>query len=89
MINFKEKELVNDFFKTAKKKFPEIELVNITRSPDDANHIWINVSVPNNEDRLIELTEFSSEKGHEILLDYGYWISIIPDKNHIEQCAER
>ncbi|MCP4350934.1 MAG: hypothetical protein GY795_36170 [Desulfobacterales bacterium] len=80
MINFKQHELIDDLFQTVKAEFPEIELVNITRSPDDSSHIWINVTVPEDEDRQIELAEFSAEKEHDILLDYGYWISVIPDK---------
>ncbi len=80
MINFKQHELIDDLFQTVKAEFPEIEFVNITRSPDDSSHIWINVTVPEDEDRQIELAEFSAEKEHDILLDYGYWISVIPDK---------
>ncbi|MCP4348126.1 MAG: hypothetical protein GY795_21700 [Desulfobacterales bacterium] len=49
-INFKQHELIDDLFQAVKTEFSEIELVNITRSPDD------------------------------ILSDYGYWISVIPDK---------
>ena len=80
MINFKQQELIDNLFQVVKAKFPEIELINITRSPDDSSHIWINVTVPEDEDKQIELNEFAAEKGHDILLDYGYWISVIPDK---------
>ncbi|MCP4346707.1 MAG: hypothetical protein GY795_14415 [Desulfobacterales bacterium] len=84
MINFKQQELIDDFFHVVKEKFPEIELINITHSPDDSTHIWINVTVPDNEYRMIELSDFAAEKGHDILLDYGYWISVIPDKKEYE-----
>ena len=77
-IDLKEQELTDNLFQVVKEKYPEIEFVKITRSPDDPSHIWINVAVPEDEDRQIELNEFAAEKEHDILLDYGYWISVIP-----------
>ena len=42
-INLKEQELTDNLFQVVKEKYPEIEFVKITRSPDDPNHIWINI----------------------------------------------
>ena len=68
MINFKQQELIDEFFQVVKEQFPEIKFINITFSPDDPTHIWINVTTPDDEDRRIELSEFAAEKGHDILL---------------------
>jgi hypothetical protein len=80
MINFKQRELIDNLFQSVKAEFPETEMLSITRSPDDSSHIWINVAVPEDEDRQIAFNKFTAEKEHDILLDYGYWISLIPDK---------
>jgi len=85
MINFKQQELIDEIFQVVKEQFPEIELINITLSPDDPTHIWINVTTPDDEDRRIELSEFAAEKGHDILLEYGYWLSILPDRKEFHE----
>ena len=78
MIVVKQKELIDELFKAVKEKFSEVELISITESPEDPNDLWVNVTAPEDEDREIELVEFASEKATEILLDYGYHISIMP-----------
>ena len=85
MINFKQKELSMRLFEKLKARFPEIELVRITESAEDPNDIWVNITYPEDEDRQIELYEAAGEISTDILLDYGYHISIISadksDKN--------
>ncbi len=78
MMTAKQKGLIDKLFAAIKEKFSEIELINITESPEDPNDLWVNVTAPENEDREIELVEFASEKATDILLDYGYHISIMP-----------
>jgi phosphoenolpyruvate synthase/pyruvate phosphate dikinase len=57
MINFKQKELSKMLFEKLQKKFPEIELVEIMESPENPNHIWVNIIMPEDEDREIALAE--------------------------------
>ena len=78
MINAQQQSLIDQLFETIKEKFSEIELINITESPEDPNDVWVNVTEPKNEDREIELIEFASDKAMDILLDYDYHISIMP-----------
>ncbi|MBW1677163.1 MAG: hypothetical protein JRJ79_11295 [Deltaproteobacteria bacterium] len=78
MMNFKQKELSAMLFSSLKNQYPEIELVNITESPEDPNDLWINIVMPEDEDREIECRELSSEISMDILLDYGYHITISP-----------
>lgn len=78
MINFKQQELIQDFFQALKKNFPEIELMNVTESPEDPNDLWVNVTAPTDEDREIALIEMAGNKTADMLLDYGYYILVMP-----------
>ncbi len=79
-MNFKLKELIVEMYQAVKTKFPEIEFIRHSRSPDDPENIWIHVVPPDDIDRKIEMNEFAADKGHEILEEYGYWISIMPNR---------
>ncbi len=78
-INYKQQELIDFLFNKVKKEYPEIKLLNIESSPDDPEHIWINVEANMDEDREIELKHYSSELEADILINYGYAISIMPE----------
>ena len=78
MINFKQEELINKLMNQIRKKFPEIELINVVESPEDLESLWINVSEPETEERMLELTDFSGDKTMDILLDYGYHMLVMP-----------
>lgn len=77
MINFKQEELAREFFSSLKRHFPEVSLINVTESPADSRAVWVNVTAPDDEDREIDLIEFAGERTTDILLDYGYYISIM------------
>ena len=81
MINFKQKELINNLIQTVQKKFPEIQLVNITESPEDPSDLWVNIIFPEDENRKIELMEYAANLETDILLDYGYHIMLMPANN--------
>ena len=76
MFNFKQKELSYMLFERLKQRFPEIRLVSITPSWENPEDIWVNIIYPEDEDREIELREMAAEISTDILLDYGYSISI-------------
>lgn len=76
MINTKQVELGRILFDKLKLKFPELELVNITESYEDPNHLWVNVLLPEDEEREIAIREMASEISMDILLEYGYLITI-------------
>jgi len=81
VINFKQKELIREFFHSIKKKFPEVEFVSVTEGPENPADLWINITEPDDEDREIELIEFAGEKTTDMLLDYGYYITIMTRRN--------
>ena len=78
MMNFKQHELIEEFFRTIKKDFPEVELISVTESPEDPNDLWVNVTAPEDENREIAMIELAGNKTTDMLLDYGYYISIMP-----------
>ena len=87
MMNFKQKELIDTFFQTVKAKFPEVELIDVTESPEDPSDLWVNVTAPDDEDREIAMTEFACDKTTDMLLDYGYHILIMPRHSYRQQAA--
>jgi len=76
MFNLKQKELSRMLFDRLKAKFPEIRLVSITPSCENPEDIWVNIIYPEDEDREMELREMSAEISTDILLDYGYSITV-------------
>lgn len=81
MINFKQQELIEGLLQAVKEKYPEVHFINVTESPEDPADLWINVTAPEDEDREIELSEFSGKLSTDILQDYGYLILVMPRSN--------
>jgi len=80
MMNFKQKELVEKLFNAVKEKFPEVELIKVTDGYEDPADLWVNVTAPEDEDREEEMIKFACDMTTDLLLDYGYYISIMPRK---------
>jgi hypothetical protein len=79
MLNLKQEEIIQNLIRDIQKKFPEVELIDATPSPDTPDGLWINVTAPEDEDREIELTEYCADKTIDILLQYGYHMLVMPD----------
>jgi hypothetical protein len=62
-----------------KSKYPAIVFKNLEVSPDDNEHIWIIVTADMDEEEVIRMTEYAAELGTEILINYGYAISIMSE----------
>jgi hypothetical protein len=78
MINFKQKELSQQLFDKLKTQYPEIELVSIEESPIYQDSIWVNIIMPEDEERDISMSELAAEISTDMLTDYGYDIMISP-----------
>ncbi|MDQ1265703.1 MAG: hypothetical protein QG635_854 [Bacteroidota bacterium] len=78
MINLKQKQLIEDMLKKAKEKYADIELKNISFSPDDSEHIFVNIRHSMDEDELLDFYDFAAELDIETLMDYGYKITLMP-----------
>ena len=78
-MNDKQQLLIDELYSNVKRKYPEIEFKHLETSPDDPEHIWIIVNADMDEDREIEMNSYSAELRIEILLKYGYAISIMAE----------
>ncbi len=78
MINFKQEELIKGFMRQLKEKFPEVEFINVSGSCEGADSLWINVSIPDGDDYLIDVIEFASDILTDIFLEYGYHMLLMP-----------
>jgi len=85
MFNHKQIELSHMLFDKLNEKFPEIKLDRIDESPENQNEIWVHISYPNDEDRLLDLYDLSGEISTDILLDYGY--SILTASGNVGECT--
>jgi hypothetical protein len=78
-INYKQQQLIDELFNTVKIKFPEIVFKNLEVSLDYNEHIWIVVTANMDEDLEIKMMEYAAQLETEILMDYGYSISIMSE----------
>jgi len=78
-INYKQKQLIDELFDNVKSKYSEIKYKHLEVSPDDPEHIWIIVEADMDEDKEIEMTHFAAELQNDILMEYGYAISIMAE----------
>jgi hypothetical protein len=78
-LNHKQKQLMDELFNKVKECYPEIIFKDLQISPDDPEHIWINVIADMDEDKAIELRHYAADLATDILIDYGYDFSIMPE----------
>ncbi|WP_353573245.1 hypothetical protein [Candidatus Albibeggiatoa sp. nov. BB20] len=78
MLNHKQLELGEQLFTDLHKYFSEIKLIDISESLINSKNIWVNIKISSDNDRWIELHETASDLSMDILLDYGYHITINP-----------
>ena len=76
MIHPKCIEFAQRLFKQLKEHFPELEMVNITESAENHEHIWVNILMPDDEEREISVRELASELSMDILLEHGHHITV-------------
>jgi uncharacterized protein YlxP (DUF503 family) len=76
MITRKQMALARLFLQRLKERFPELELVNITASAVDSHDVWVNVVIPEDEDRRIAIRELSAEISTGFLETHGYSITV-------------
>lgn len=69
-------ELGQNLFKRLKERFVELELVSITDSAESREATWVNIVMPEDEDREIAVRELASELSMDILLQHGYHITV-------------
>ncbi len=85
-LNHVQERLINELMDYAKKKYPEIELGEVTDSPSSSNHLWVIVKGIDwgDDDKVMDFIEYVAGKQEDIFVEYGYPISLMPirsDKN--------
>ena len=78
-INHKQQQLIDELFAKVKERYPEIIFQNLEESPDDPDDIWINIIADMDEERQMEMSAYAAELETDILLDYGYALSIMAE----------
>lgn len=78
-INLKQQQLIDELFEKVHSQYPEISFKQLEVSPDDPDHIWIIVNADMDEDRELEMRELAADLQTNILLNYGYAISIMAE----------
>jgi len=76
MINLKQMELGHQLFDGLKQQYPEVELVDIAESGVYPDHLWVDIIMPKDENREIEMRHLAANISINILIDYGYHITI-------------
>jgi hypothetical protein len=78
-LNLKQQDLVEGYIARILERFPEVEFQYLTPSAEDPTHIWVHLLVPDDDDddKSEELGKFSAEMYLDILINYGYAISIM------------
>ena len=79
-LNSKQQELVAEFIRDLRKKFPEIRHLTTTASADDADAVWLHVTKPRAEDRLWSLHQHAALLSLNILTEFGYHMTIFPTR---------
>jgi mitochondrial fission protein ELM1 len=76
MINFKQQELSEMLCDKLKKKFSDLEFVDIMESPENPNHIWVNIIMPEDDEKQLAIYKQAGKISTDILMKYGYMILI-------------
>ena len=76
MMNFKQKEILDNIIAKLQEKFPEVRLVSI--GDITPYEFWVNLVEPTDEDRQFELNELEAELGTDALVDYGVNFRFMP-----------
>ncbi len=87
MMNDKQLELSQGLFEHLKEHYPEIQLEDIVESGVYPNHIWVNLVMPETDDRRSGLREQAADLSTDILLDYGYHITVSSANGPVKQLA--
>ncbi|MBF0101371.1 MAG: hypothetical protein HQK77_10735 [Desulfobacterales bacterium] len=79
-LNHVQERLINELMDYARQQYPEIKLGNITDSPSSSNHLWVFIKGIdwNDDDKVMDFIEYVSGKQEDILVEYGYPISLMP-----------
>ncbi len=76
MMNFKQKEILENVIAGLRKEFPEVRFVGVEALTP--HEFWVTLTEPADEDRQIALERLQGELGTDALLDYGVNFHFMP-----------
>jgi hypothetical protein len=76
-VNPRQEELIHELVRAVQVKFPSMKYKGFHASPHGESQIWIEVDMPD-EETMLDMSEFAAVLETQILVDYGYNISLIP-----------
>lgn len=59
-------------------KFPETKFVGVVPSPGGENTLWLQFTNPDDDDRMLDVIEFSGSLAMDIPEEYGYHFLAMP-----------
>ncbi len=83
-LNHKQQELLENYIARLQERFPSIEVQGITPSAEDPADIWVHIFVPN-DDPDGAISAFAAEMNIDILVNYGYSISVMTHSGVVEE----
>ena len=83
MMNFKQREVLENIVAGLREKFPEVRLVGVEElSPFE---FWVMLTEPADEERQLAMERLQGELGTDALLDYGVDFHFMPAASESRQ----
>ncbi|MFY7997497.1 MAG: hypothetical protein ACOVSW_02725 [Candidatus Kapaibacteriota bacterium] len=82
-LNLKQQELLENYIAQLQERFPSIEVQGITPSAEDPADIWVHIFVTD-DDPDGAISAFAAEMNIDILVNYGYSISVMIHSGVVE-----
>lgn len=79
MMNFKQKEVLENIVAELQERFPEVRLTEIEEI--GPHEFWVMLTEPDDEDRQSALDSLQGELGTDALLNYGVNFHFMPAGN--------
>lgn len=82
-MNHVQERLINELLDYAKIKYPETEIQDITEAPSGEGRLWVIVKGIDwdDDDKSMDFMEYLAPRQDDVLVEYGYPISLMPIGN--------
>ncbi len=81
MKNPKLMDLAAELLRQVQAKFPDVAFIRYRDNPESENSVLIEVTAPASDERELALMDFVSELETNILLEHGFMIFVLPQRN--------
>lgn len=81
MKNPRMMELAEEVVAKVQSRFSEVRFLRYRDNPESENSVFVEVTPPATDERDLELSEFVSDICSDILLEHGFMIFVLPQRN--------